>query len=506
MRSVLSANDGRLWLGTAFNGLARYDAPVDHWQVLRADAGTPRLSSNTVLALHQDRAGNIWIGTLNGLDMIDKTGAVHAYRQDPADSRSLAGNIVRAIHESADGTIWIGTQLGLNRFDGAEGDRMRFTRWLPRDGLPNGTIGAIGEDAMGRLWLSTNKGLAAFDRSAGTFRAFNAADGLQITEFNNGAYAALRDGRLAFGGVDGLTLFSPQAIVASRYPAPVVFTDVVVGDTNRVLRGADNVRMAQGRSHRALRIRRARFHRAGAQPLPVPARRFRPALDRRRHAATKRRTRIWMPAATVSLFAPTNHDGYWNEATATLGLLRDAAVVGQQRGEAALSPRHSSPSARSPGAPGTGTAPNSSGTATICASAKIGCASRCGARATNSGTGTCATTRCIITGIGELLRNPHEGKPIAAGGWLNENVHPDDLPAVRQRIDEHVAGAHRDARIRTSPAFEPRRLGLGAGTRAHRRARRERPARCACAAPRATSWRRARPTASTASRRKSSAA
>ncbi len=99
---------------------------------------------------------------------------------------------------------------------------------------------------MGRLWLSTNKGLAAFDRSTGTFRAFNAADGLQSTEFNNGAYAALRDGRLAFGGVDGLTLFSPQAIVASRYPAPVVFTDVIVGDANRpVLRGADNVRIAQ---------------------------------------------------------------------------------------------------------------------------------------------------------------------------------------------------------------------------------------------------------------------
>ncbi|HEY6986115.1 MAG TPA: two-component regulator propeller domain-containing protein, partial [Rhodanobacteraceae bacterium] len=193
VRSVLSANDGRLWLGTAFNGLARYDAPADRWQVLRADAGNPRLSSNTVLALHQDKSGMIWVGTLSGLDTIDAAGAVHVYRPDATDPRSLAGNIVRAIHESADGKIWIGTQAGLNRVDGRDGDALRFTRWQSRDGLPSGTICAIGEDAMGRLWLSTNKGLAAFDPSTEKFRAFNAADGLKVTEFNSGAYAALRD-------------------------------------------------------------------------------------------------------------------------------------------------------------------------------------------------------------------------------------------------------------------------------------------------------------------------
>ncbi len=45
-----------------------------------------------------------------------------------------------------------------------------------------------------------------------------------------------------------------------------------------------------------------------------------------------------------------------------------------------------------------------------------------------------------VTGPGQLLRNPDEGRPIRTEAWINENVHPDDLPAVRQRIDEHVAG------------------------------------------------------------------
>jgi diguanylate cyclase (GGDEF)-like protein/PAS domain S-box-containing protein len=46
----------------------------------------------------------------------------------------------------------------------------------------------------------------------------------------------------------------------------------------------------------------------------------------------------------------------------------------------------------------------------------------------------------VITGVGELLRNPNEGKPTPAREWIEENVHPDDLPIVRQRIDEHAAG------------------------------------------------------------------
>ncbi|HKE47563.1 MAG TPA: two-component regulator propeller domain-containing protein, partial [Rhodanobacteraceae bacterium] len=439
IRSVLSARDGRLWLGTAFNGLARYDAPAEKWQVLRADAGSPRLSSNTVLALHQDRNGTIWVGTLNGLDVLDATGTTaHVYRQDPTDPRSIAGNIVRAIHESADGTIWVGTQAGLNRVDGMDGDRLRFSRWLPRDGLPNGTIYAIGEDAMGRLWLGTSKGLAAFDRSTETFRTFNAADGLQSTEFDS-AYAALRDGRLAFGSADGLTLFSPQAIVASRFPAPVVFTDVTVGDTNRhVLQGTSSVHVAQ-----ADRIVRFEF---AALDFAAPERnRFQYRLegfdDRwidagSRHEATYTnldagRYRFFVRAA--------NHDGYWNESPAVLNVVVTppwwasmeakllylfAALVAGALWWRALYKRR----------------------AELAGHRHDLREREDRLRLALWGSGDefwdwdMQKDTLFITGVGEILRNPQEGKPISAQTWINENVHPDDLPAVRQRIDEHVAG------------------------------------------------------------------
>jgi len=440
IRSVLTARDGRLWIGTAFNGLARFDAPAQRWQVLRADSGTPRLSSNTILALHQDRSGNIWVGTLNGLNVIDAGGAtVRVFRQDPADQRSLAGNLVRAIHESADGTIWIGTQAGLNKVDGFEGERMRFTRWLPRDGLPNGTIYAIGEDAMGRLWLSTNKGLASFDRSTQTFRTFDALDGLQSTEFNSGAHATLRDGRLAFGSVDGLTLFSPQAIVGSRYPAPVVFTDVSVGDATRhAMRGTSSVHMTQG-------DRVVRFEFAALDFAAPDRNRFQYQLegfdDRWIEAGTRHEATYTNldPGRYRFHVRAANHDGYWNESETSLGLV-------------VTPPWWSSMEAK-----------------ILYAFALIAAAAfwwRAQTRRRNElarhrgdlqerenrlrlalwGSGDefwdwdMRNDTLHVTGVGEILRNPQEGKPISAEAWIRDNVHPDDLPEVRRRIDEHTAG------------------------------------------------------------------
>jgi diguanylate cyclase (GGDEF)-like protein/PAS domain S-box-containing protein len=440
VRSILSALDGKLWIGTAFNGLARFDAPAERWKVLRADSGTPRLSSNTVLALRQDRSGRIWVGTLNGLNLVDATAStVRVFRQDPGDQRSLAGNLVRAIHESADGTIWVATQAGLNRVDGMDGDRMRFTRWLPRDGLPVGTIYAIGEDAMGRLWLSTNQGLTSFDRSTQTFRTFNAVDGLESSEFNSGAYAALRDGRLAFGGVDGLTLFSPQSIVASRYPAPIVFTDVGIGAANRhAVPSADSVRVNEA-DHSV------RFEFAALDFAAPERNRFQYRLDDfdkdwidagTRHEATYTnldagRYRFQVRAA--------NHDGYWNEVPASIGLVVTppwwasieamvlyafglialGAVVWRilhQRRSDLLRHRRDLQERENR------------------------------LRLALWGSGDefwdwdMRNDTLVVTGVGELLRNPHEGQPIAAQAWIRENIHPDDLPAVQQRIDEHTAG------------------------------------------------------------------
>ena len=244
VRCLLLARDGTLWIGTANGGLMHYDPSRQTWTSFRhtaSETATGGLADDMVLALAENREGGIWAGSLTGLSLVDSAAhSLRVFRNDPNDTHSLVANLVRALKVTSDGTLWIGTQAGLSRLDSIDATHAHFARWLPRDGLPSGTVYAIADDKMGRLWLSTNRGIASFDRKTETFHAYTLADGLQGMEFNGGAYTELRNGELAFGGVNGINLFSPQTIVGSRYAAPVVFTHVHIGNRDLRVRPGDH--------------------------------------------------------------------------------------------------------------------------------------------------------------------------------------------------------------------------------------------------------------------------
>jgi signal transduction histidine kinase len=67
--------------------------------------------------------------------------------------------------------------------------------------LPNDVIYGILEDELGNLWLSTNKGISKFNLKTDSFRNYDHHDGLQINEFNQGAYFN-SNRRLYFGGIN----------------------------------------------------------------------------------------------------------------------------------------------------------------------------------------------------------------------------------------------------------------------------------------------------------------
>ena len=67
-------------------------------------------------------------------------------------------NTVTAIHEDKRGLLWVGTMFGLTQFDRSLGT---FTVFTKKDGLPNTPVRGIQEDGEGYLWLATET--ASFD-------------------------------------------------------------------------------------------------------------------------------------------------------------------------------------------------------------------------------------------------------------------------------------------------------------------------------------------------------
>jgi diguanylate cyclase (GGDEF)-like protein len=214
-----------LWIGTKGGGLNIKQANRTSFIRYSHDpANANSLAHNSVYSILEDSFGNIWIGTLGGLDLFDRaSGTFTHYRHNPKDPTSISDNGIGAIVEDRDGNIWIGTDRGLNLLQSDE-HSVTFSRLKKDDGLPNDFVYGILLDEKKRLWVSTNHGLSRYDPIMGQFQNFDRADGLQSNEFNAGAYFKNKEGRMFFGGVNGITYFSPHQIKKNTFIPPIVVT------------------------------------------------------------------------------------------------------------------------------------------------------------------------------------------------------------------------------------------------------------------------------------------
>lgn len=197
--AIVRTRDGYLWIGT-FEGAARFDGV--RFTVFDGN-NTPALHSNhQIMALLEDRAGNLWLGTNGGGLVRYRDGHFQAF----STADGLAHNHVRALWEDRAGNLWIGTDGGLNRWRAG-----RWTVFHARDGLPDERVSALAEDKAGGIWVGTEKGLAYFADDRVTI--YSRREGL-LSEY---VYALLIDraGTLWVGtGGGGLYLFQAGRFVA----------------------------------------------------------------------------------------------------------------------------------------------------------------------------------------------------------------------------------------------------------------------------------------------------
>jgi PAS domain S-box-containing protein len=133
---------GRLWLGTANQG-------VYCWQDGKfTKIPDPKLDETVVPCLAVDTAGQIWVGTSDGLYCYDAS----LRRQEIP----LLAEEVRALLVDRQGVLWIGTTgRGLVRYQHG-----RYEFLQKRDGLGNDYVNAIAEDREGSLWVGTRNGIS----------------------------------------------------------------------------------------------------------------------------------------------------------------------------------------------------------------------------------------------------------------------------------------------------------------------------------------------------------
>ncbi len=218
---------GTIWVGTVNKGLDERCAGCrgfTHHPYLPAADGADGLGGDTVSAIVETPAGDLWLALRSGgLDRyVRSTGRFEHFHADREDPHSIGSDSVSTLTVDSRGELWIGTQGGgiSHLLPGTE-QAPRFETFGASEGLDAEAVGAIVEDSRGRLWISTTLGISRFDRTRKRFVNFGPYDGtLGSGYWINGA-TRLPGGRIVFSGLDGITVFDPLRVELPAAPPPV---------------------------------------------------------------------------------------------------------------------------------------------------------------------------------------------------------------------------------------------------------------------------------------------
>ncbi|HXJ73691.1 MAG TPA: two-component regulator propeller domain-containing protein, partial [Candidatus Dormibacteraeota bacterium] len=249
IRTLLAGRNRTLWVGTARGlyclRLADHSAatnlgspahtvslPAAPFEMLASYRSTNGLRSDDIRALHEDRAGNLWIGTW--------LGGLHCFKDgqfEPCpEADDLSDYSVWTFYEDNDGALWLGTERGLVRLKNGHG--RVFTS---REGLPEDVMNHILGDDTGHLWLGGERGIYRVrkrdlddlaDGQAATvnYVVYDEDEGLASRETNGqknqpGALKT-RDGCVWFPTTKGVAIFDPKQLPDQTNPPPVMIEQV----------------------------------------------------------------------------------------------------------------------------------------------------------------------------------------------------------------------------------------------------------------------------------------
>jgi signal transduction histidine kinase len=236
--AIYQDRSGRLWIGTQ-EGLALLQD--QEWKRFTTQDG---LSAKRIRAIADDPTGNVWIGTEGGGLNCWRDEHFTAYRKS---ENGLPSDDVSSLYVDEEGVLWVGTNgAGLARLDGN-----RWTRFTRREGLVSNSIGYLIGDGEGYLWIGSNAGLMRapklslndFARRATNFipwRVYGKSDGLPIRECSSGTQPGpcrTRSGQLLFPTIKGLVTVNPAELRTNTNPPPVQIESVRIDGKEQLRNG-----------------------------------------------------------------------------------------------------------------------------------------------------------------------------------------------------------------------------------------------------------------------------
>lgn len=230
---IISDRDGDIWIST-INGVLRYVPAKDDyycglWHHFKCDVmNTNSLLSNFVTDIYPEtntRLKTVWIGTRNGLNRVVFDDKIYG---NIIIESHLKGEFISVIHGDSEENLWISSLgKGLYKVTSNRDDDHRETEFSLYDNkrckFVNNEFESIIEDNKNNLWIG-GYGISKFNPKTEEVVNYTKKDGLQSNSFKIWVCAKLKDGYVAFGGVNGFNIFHPDSLNHNPVAPRVCFT------------------------------------------------------------------------------------------------------------------------------------------------------------------------------------------------------------------------------------------------------------------------------------------
>ena len=236
------ANDryNNLWLGAWGGGIYVAQEGDPLYVKIMAISKRDGLAGDNVCSMIEDAHGNMWVGAQGGLSRISNQKNLADRVTDGEipeimtfnESNGLKCRSVYCLRLDDAGNLWMGTDNGVSYLDLSNPEKYEFIQFTKDDGLTSNDVYVIDFDLDGNLWIGSNRGLdrfnvTLFNKTKETFIThYGKLEGFRGIECVQNASFRDAQGDLWFASNDGVTRYQMEEDKFNQVEAVTRITNI----------------------------------------------------------------------------------------------------------------------------------------------------------------------------------------------------------------------------------------------------------------------------------------
>lgn len=228
IRTITEDAYGLIWLGTE-NGITIIDPATENITCLTQSFGNSRtLSDNAIYSIVPDSSNNIWIGSyFGGINLVLRNATMFGWIAPGYDGGSIRGKAVRRIIEPEKGELWLATEDGGINILTLKDKRVKHFDRIP--GLGSNIHELFRDPHSGDLWIGTfRNGLFRYNSRTGTYKHYTAFNsGLKSNAIFSIVPYPGKPGSLYIATTKGLFIYDAQTDEFRSTIHPILDNDFI---------------------------------------------------------------------------------------------------------------------------------------------------------------------------------------------------------------------------------------------------------------------------------------